>query len=225
MSRLRTVVAITGLLTAIAAWGCSSAGDKPASNQPAAAAQQLSSSSLQVSSPNFQELVRPRKRIPLENTCYGGNVSPPLTWSGVPEGTESLALIAEDADHHTGIWVQWVLYNIPPDATGLPGGIATSTDTLPDGTLQGANDERHNGYTGPCPPPVAKRYDAYGYSTKPVQAVHRFYFRLYALDADPGLAPGATKAELVSAMEGHILAEAETMGKYSTSVKLEMQEN
>jgi len=223
MPRIRTVVTLSGLLTVVVAWGCSGAGDESTSGQPAA--QQLSVSSLEVSSPNFQELVRPRKRIPHENTCYGGNTSPPLTWSGVPEGARSLALISEDADHHTGIWVHWVLYNIPPDATGLPEGISTSTDTLPDGTLQGTNDERHNGYTGPCPPPVVKRYDAYDYSTKPVQAVHRYFFRVYALDAQLGLAPGATKAELLSAMEGHVLAQGETMGKASAAVSLELQEN
>ena len=226
MPRIRALVCtcVMFLLVAVVAWGCSSADDdgQAAAAQPAAADLTLSDVSLAVSSPSFQEKVRPRTRIPKENTCYGENVSPPLDWNGAPDGTKAFALLVENPDHHTGNWVHWVLYNIPPDVARLSEGISTSTYVLPNGTTQGTNDDRQPGYTGPCPDPQVKRYDAWGYSAKPKQSTHRWYFRVYALDAELGLAPGATKAELVSAMEGHVLAQGDTMGKFSTSIKVEI---
>ena len=106
------------MLLVLLAWGCSGADDagQPAAQQ--AVAELLSTSGFRIDSPIFQEKVRPYVRIPEENTCYGENVSPTLEWTEAPEGTESFALVAEDADHHTGTWVLWVLYNIPPDVTG-----------------------------------------------------------------------------------------------------------
>ena len=226
MPHLRNLGAGLLLFLALAAWGCSSADDdegQPAAAQPAAA-KQLSTSNFRVDSPNFQEKTRPRLRIPKENTCFGDNVSPPLDWTEAPPDTKSLALIVEDVDHHTGVWVHWVLYNIPSDVAGLPGAISTGTDALPDGTTQGINDDKNVGYTGPCPPPVIKAYDAYDYSAKPGSPPHRYYFRLYALDTELSLAPGATRSELESAMEGHMLGQADTMGKYTAPVKLELHE-
>ena len=90
--------------------------------------------------------MRPRVRIAKEYTCYGDNLSPPLEWSGAPEGTLSFALIGDDIDHHTGTWAHWVLYNIPPTVTELTEGITTSTAELPDGTVQGLNDYKNVGY-------------------------------------------------------------------------------
>ena len=122
----------------------------------------------------------------------------------------------------------WVLYNIPSDTTGLPEAISTSTEVLPDGTTQGTNDNKNIGYEGPCPPALvfSMRHTPSGAVGDPP---HRFYFRLYALDTDLALASGATRNELLSAMDGHILAQANTMGKYTTPriVKetLEMKES
>ena len=215
MSRLRTSISRVGivLLLALIASGCSGADD---GGQAAAAqvdaAKHLSTSGFRIDSASFQEKVRPYVRIPPQHTCVEGHVSPPLSWYEIPEGTKSLALIAEDVDHHTGTWVHWVLYNIPADVTELPEGISTSTKVLPDGTTQGNNDSRKIGYNGPCPPLIIQAKSS-AHQVK-VDPPHKYYFRLYALDAELSLPPGASKAELLEAMEGHILGQANTMGKY-----------
>ena len=213
MPHLRTIIGLCGLLLAVAAWGCSSSDD---ADQPAAAP--LASSDFQVASPNFSN-IRPRVRIPDKHTCHGEDLSPPLAWSGAPAGTKSLALVAEDVDHETGVWVHWVLFNIPADVKELVEAIPTSTDALLDGTTQGTNDNKNIGYNGPCHPIKSRHYS---YRPLPFEEnpPHRYYFRLYALDTTLGLAPGATKAELVSAMEGHVLAETETLGKNSPPLTL-----
>ena len=157
MLRLRTLVITVGMLSvfALVAWGCSGAGNENASDQPAAAQQpdpqrHLSTSGFRIDSASFQEKVRPYQRIPQKHTCFEGNMSPPLAWKEAPPAVKSYALIAEDVDHHTGIWVHWVLYNIPGDVTELPEGISTSTEVLPDGTTQGTNDNKTSGTTGPA---------------------------------------------------------------------------
>jgi Raf kinase inhibitor-like YbhB/YbcL family protein len=143
----------------------------------------------------------PGGEIPLVHTCEGKDVSPPLSWSGVPAGAKSLALIVDDPDAPDPkapkmTWVHWVLYDLPPTATGLPGGAAANA--LPAGTRQGTNDWKRTGYGGPCPP-VGR---------------HRYFFKLYALDtALPGLG-APTKEQLERAMEGHVLARSELMGTY-----------
>ena len=208
------------LILALVVSGCSGSGDEPAPDQ-AAAAQQLSTSGFRIDSPKFQEKVRPFVRIPKENTCVEGNLSPPLTWAEAPEGTQSFALISEDVDHETGNWVHWVLYNIPADVTELPEGISTSTQVLPDGTTQGINDEDQIGYYGPCPPPNVILF--FSRSREAFGPPHRYFFRLYALDSQLGLAPGATRDELAKAMEGHILGQANTMGKFTQPVTLQSQ--
>jgi Raf kinase inhibitor-like YbhB/YbcL family protein len=136
--------------------------------------------------------------IPEKYTCDGSNVSPPLSWSGVPEGTQSLALISDDPDAPVGIWVHWVIFNIPPDVKELGENIPPDK-FLPNGSRQGNNDFKKIGYGGPCPP----------------RGTHRYYFKLYALDKKLDLDAGATKKELLQAMEGHILDESQLMGKYS----------
>ncbi|MCI0355644.1 MAG: YbhB/YbcL family Raf kinase inhibitor-like protein [Acidobacteria bacterium] len=136
--------------------------------------------------------------VPVRFTCDGQDVSPPLKWSGVPAGAKSIALICDDPDAPVGTWVHWVLYNLPATATELPEGVPTREAVL-DGAKQGLNDFRRVGYGGPCPPPG-----------KP----HRYYFKLYALGIELSLKPRATKKDVVSAMQGHILAEGQLMGTY-----------
>ncbi len=135
--------------------------------------------------------------IPKKYTCDGEDASPPLSWTGVPEGTEALALICDDPDAPVGTWVHWVIFNIPPDTTGLSENIPPER-VLESGARQGRNDFGNIGYGGPCPP----------------RGTHRYYFKLYALDKKVDLEPGATKDELLKAMEGHILAEGRLMGRY-----------
>ncbi|MFH1724817.1 MAG: YbhB/YbcL family Raf kinase inhibitor-like protein [Elusimicrobiota bacterium] len=140
--------------------------------------------------------------IPKKYTCDGDDASPQLTWTGVPEGTKSLALIMDDPDAPSGAWVHWVLYDMPGEAKGLPEGVEKK-ETLAGGAKQGAcwgvESFSRVGYYGPCPPPG-----------KP----HRYYFKLYALDTALDLSPKADKAWLLQAMEGHILAQAELVGRY-----------
>ena len=212
MHRIRPLAFILGaiLILALAVAGCGGSDEpeaKAAAQQPAAA------SSFQIMSPNFSE-IRPRVRIPPKHTCVEGDASPPLSWSGAPAGTVTLALIADDPEHEAGLWVHWVLYNIPPDATGLPEGVVTTTDVLPDGTTQGVNDFKRTGYGGPCPPLRISQEPSLIEARSTTVKPHKYFFRLYALDTDIGLAAGATKDELLDAMDGHILAEAETAGKY-----------
>ena len=139
--------------------------------------------------------------IPTRHTCEGDDISPPLSWSGVPEGTESLALVVEDPDAPDPkspklIWAHWVLYNLPVAVEGLAEGI--DSETLPRGTLPGKNDWGRTGYAGPCPP-IGR---------------HRYFHKLYALDTVLPDLDVPTGKELEKAMEGHILAQAELMGTY-----------
>jgi Raf kinase inhibitor-like YbhB/YbcL family protein len=152
------------------------------------------STSLKLTSDAFTE----GQPIPARYTCDGADISPPLQWSGAPSGTKSFALICDDPDAPVGTWVHWVLYGLPAATSALPENFATS-DTLPDGARQGITDFKRTGYGGPCPPPG-----------KP----HRYFFKLYALDADLALNPRATNQQLLKAMQDHILAEASLMGIY-----------
>jgi Raf kinase inhibitor-like YbhB/YbcL family protein len=141
------------------------------------------------------------QEIPLLYTCDGSDLSPPLNWSGVPRGTESLVLIVCDPDAPDPAapkmtWVHWVLYNLPPDATGLVQGIAGPD--LPAGTMEGKNDWQRTGYGGPCPP-IGR---------------HRYFFTLYALDSVLPDLDRPTKVKLEKAMQGHVLTEVELMGTY-----------
>ncbi|MGE5256542.1 MAG: YbhB/YbcL family Raf kinase inhibitor-like protein [Hyphomicrobiales bacterium] len=135
--------------------------------------------------------------IPRKHTCDAEDRSPDLKWSGVPKETRSLALICDDPDAPVGTWVHWVLYNLPPDVTGLAAGIAPDA-TLKNGARHGKNDFGKLGYGGPCPP----------------GGTHRYFFKLYALDTLLNLDSGSTKAQLLAAMKGHVLAEGQLMGKY-----------
>lgn len=136
--------------------------------------------------------------IPRKFTCDGPDLSPKLTWNAPPAGTQSIAFIVDDPDAPVGTWVHWVLYDLPADTRELLEGVAKQ-DQLASGARQGRNDFGKIGYGGPCPP-----------AGNP----HRYFFKLYALDAKLGLKAGATKAEVERAMKGHILAQAELMGTY-----------
>ncbi len=152
-------------------------------------------SHMQITSTAFKE----GESIPSRFTCDDRNVSPPLSWSGVPSGTKSLVLIVDDPDAPVGTWVHWVVYALPPDTTQLAEDMPKG-QYLPGGSRQGLNDFRHLGYGGPCPPPG-----------KP----HRYFFKLYALDTTPDLKPGVAKKEVEKAMEKHILAQGQLMGIYT----------
>ncbi len=136
--------------------------------------------------------------IPSKYSCVGREVSPPLAWSGAPADTKSFALIVDDPDAPMGTWVHWVLFNILASANSLPEGVAAGAQ-LSDGSLQGKNSSGKMGYSGPCPP----------------SGTHRYFFKLYALDAMLNLSSGSSKQQLLSAMQGHILAQAELMGTFS----------
>jgi Raf kinase inhibitor-like YbhB/YbcL family protein len=142
--------------------------------------------------------VTPGQPIPTKYTADGPDHSPPLAWDEVPAGVQSFALVADDPDAPRGTWVHWVLYNLPADTDSLAEAVPP-TKTLANGAAQGSNDFGRLGYGGPAPP-----------RGKP----HRYFFKLYALDAVPQLAPGATKAQLEAAMRGHIVAQAELMATY-----------
>jgi len=140
----------------------------------------------------------PNASIPSLYTCEGKDVSPPLAWSGVPAGTRSLALIVDDPDAPAGTWVHWVLYDLPANISELPEDLVKGQH-LPNGAKQGLNDFKHLGYGGPCPSPGNP---------------HRYFFKLYALDASLDLKPGATKQAVEQAMAKHVLAQGQLMGTY-----------
>lgn len=137
--------------------------------------------------------------IPDRHTYIGRNVSPSLNWSDVPEGTKSFALIVDDPDAPLATWIHWVIFDIPAAAKGLPEGIGKEI-TLKDGTKQGINSFRHTNYDGPAPPPGP---------------AHRYVFTLYAIDRTLDDVPAmSNKGEVLSAIQGHILAEARIIGKF-----------
>jgi Raf kinase inhibitor-like YbhB/YbcL family protein len=136
--------------------------------------------------------------IPSKYTCDGEDISPPLHWKNAPENTRSFALVLDDPDAPVGTWDHWVLYNLPAETAALEEGFSARSD-LPEGCLRGINSWRKPGYGGPCPP----------------AGTHRYFFKLYALDVVLDLPFGATKAQLLTAMERHILDQVELMGIYS----------
>jgi len=152
---------------------------------------------LNLTSPAFSD----GGEIPAKHTCEGQGLSPILAWSGVPANAKSLALVVDDPDAPDPAapkrtWVHWVLYNIPPSATGLAQAVAPAA--LPPGTREGTNDWKRTGYGGPCPP-IGR---------------HRYFHKLYALDVVLPDLKQPTKAALEKAMQGHVLAKVELMGTY-----------
>ena len=136
--------------------------------------------------------------IPAKYTCDGSDISPPLQWTNTPANTKSFALICDDPDAPMGIWVHWVLYDLPANMTGLAEDVPKTQVTV-GGAKQGMNSWPRLGYGGPCPPPGKS---------------HRYFFKLYALDTLLDLKPGLVKRDLLKAMEGHVLAEGQLMGTY-----------
>lgn len=152
---------------------------------------------LTITSPSFSH----QGQMPRTYTCEGSDVSPPLSWSGVPDGTKSLVLVVDDPDAPDPkapkmTWVHWVLYNLPATSTGLPEAVAAAG--LPAGTREGVNDWKRTGYGGPCPP-IGR---------------HRYFHKLYALDTVLPDLGQPTKADLEKAMRGHVRAQAELIGTY-----------
>jgi Raf kinase inhibitor-like YbhB/YbcL family protein len=139
----------------------------------------------------------PGQSIPAKYSCTGREISPPLVWSGAPANTQSFAITVEDPDAPGGTWVHWVVYNISQGTNQLPEAIPNGAQ-LADGGLQGRNSSGNFGYNGPCPP----------------AGIHRYVFKIYALDAMLTLAAGADKAQLLAAMQGHILAQGELLGTF-----------
>ncbi len=155
---------------------------------------------LAISSPAFAD----NGEIPSQYTCQGEDISPALEWTGVPEQAQSLVLIVDDPDAPDPAapkmtWVHWVLFNIPPDASGLPEKVPSGS--LPAGTEQGVNDWGRTGYGGPCPP-IGR---------------HRYFHKLYALDIKIEGLQQPTKADIEAAMKGHVIAQAELVGTYQKS--------
>jgi Raf kinase inhibitor-like YbhB/YbcL family protein len=146
-------------------------------------------STLKITSPVFKH----NDRIPPKYTCDGADINPPLLVENVPAGTQSLSLIVDDPDAPRGIWVHWVVWNIAPDTKEI------KEHTVPSGAQQGINDFRKNSYGGPCPP----------------SGTHRYFFKLYALNAKLNIDRNANKASLEKAMSGHILGQAELIGLYA----------
>lgn len=165
-----------------------------AAEKPADLSKEGTEATMQITSTAFEH----GDMIPAEYTADGADVSPALAWGKVPAGTKSLALICDDPDAPAGTWVHWVVWNLPPASSGLPKALPHG-DTLAGGGLQGKNGSGKPGYSGPAPP----------------SGTHRYFFKLYALDTVLDLPAGSNKAELLKAMEGHILGSGELMGRYS----------
>ena len=232
--RVAALIAVASL--AALALACSSDGEQPAA--PAAAqadpvgqgggepsVDQDVAATITFASPVFNE----KRRIPVEHTCAeerpppagvtvapgkaGDDISPPLEWTGVPEGAASFALIV-DSEEAAGPWTHWVVWNIPADSTGLDEGVASDGE-LPDGSRQGVNSKGEVGYLGPCPPPFAIIDASAGGDMvrSKTGSVSTYYFKLYALNSMLELAPGATKKDLLAAMDGRVLAVGELAGE------------
>jgi Raf kinase inhibitor-like YbhB/YbcL family protein len=158
------------------------------SGVPEATPQGEAEMAIQITSSAFTE----GSTIPKQHTCDGKNLSPQLAWSGLPQGTKALALILDDPDAPGRTFVHWVLFNIPVETTSLSEGVQGVG-------VNGTNDARRTSYSGPCPPSGP---------------AHRYLFKLYALDQALKLSPGATKADVEKAMQGHVLSWGQLMGKY-----------
>jgi Raf kinase inhibitor-like YbhB/YbcL family protein len=163
---------------------------------PTAAATEPAGATLTVSSTDFSE----GETIPDQYTCNGANISPPLSWEGAPPGTQSFAVIMDDPDAPSGDFVHWVLYDIAATTTSLQAAVPAG-EQVPGVGTHGVNGANQPGYIGACPP----------------SGEHRYQFKVYALDGVLGLAPRATKADLLSAMEGRILAQGQLVGLYAST--------
>ncbi len=228
--------------------GCSSEPDAPAdgSAQPAASVpqddepeiknpgyivqQQFPTDAIEITSTVFNRI----RRMPIEYTCtdneyypeagyefrYGQDKSPPLAWTGAPEGTVSFALVMADPDVAAkdtvvgGRWIHWVMWNIPADVTELPERVATTTDVAAIGpnTRQGVNDYGNIGWSGPCP--GENVFAIQGSAGRNINTAHQYTYTVYALDTELELPGGSTHQDLLQAIDGHVLAAGSTVGEY-----------
>jgi Raf kinase inhibitor-like YbhB/YbcL family protein len=186
---MRTIAFAFTVVLSLALPGCST-GPRPL---PPAQQSPDQKSEIKLTSVAFQQ----GQPIPRQYTCAGINISPPLEWSGVPKTARTVAIVVDDPDAPGGTFVHWVLYNIPADNIGFVENVPMS-ETLKVGGFQGKNDFQKIGYGGPCPP----------------SGTHRYFFKLYAVDAELPLKAGATWAELDKALEGHVVAQGQLMGTY-----------
>jgi Raf kinase inhibitor-like YbhB/YbcL family protein len=192
--------------------------------------QQFPTDTMEVSSTVFSRI----RRMPIEYTCtdneyypesgfdfrYGQEKSPPLAWTGAPEGTVSFALVMDDPDVAAkdtvvgGRWVHWTMWNIPADVTELAEHIATTTEVASIGpnTRQGVNDYGNIGWNGPCPGENISAIQ--GSAGRNINTAHKYTYTLYALDVDLDLPGGSSHQDLLKAMDGHILAAGSTVGEY-----------
>jgi Raf kinase inhibitor-like YbhB/YbcL family protein len=198
------IIAVSGLLVVLVSPGCWRTGSLPPEDP--------SRLTIQLSSPAFAE----GGMIPKQYTCDGSDRSPPIAWTVVPASTRTLTLICDDPDAPSGTWSHWVVFDLPAQVKGLREGIPVG-ETIPESSIepseptppepsrprQGKNDFGKTGYGGPCPP----------------SGTHRYFFRLYALDARLDLRPTATRADVLEAIQGHILAEGRLTGKYRRGAK------
>ena len=170
---------------------------------------------------NLTDPERKIKRIPKAHTCTKlsmnePNISPPLTWGGAPDGTQSFALLMHSTEPvgSDDPWIHWVMWNIPVEVTELAKGVE-AVETLANGASQGLNGDGLVGYVGPCPPDMISEFKSIAGTgnTNPKQEIEKYYFEIYALDTKLDLAAGATRDELLQAMDGHILAGGELVGE------------
>lgn len=164
------------------------ANGETAQASPLAKIAKIASSSLRITSPNFAN----GKRIPSRFTCDGPNVNPALRISNVPKKAKSLAIIVEDPDAPGGVFTHWLIWNLPPDLKTIP------ENNVPKNAVEGTNSFHKRGYSGPCPP-----------------TLHRYFFKLFALDEKLNLKAGASRKQLEQAMAGHVIDHAKWMGKYA----------
>ena len=181
MNRWMCLMVVIAALSA-----CEPQEDKPQKGE--------STMTLQVTSTAFED----GGMIPARYTADGRDISPPIAWKDVPDGTRSMVLICDDPDAPMGTWVHWLVWNIPPEATALQENVPPDA-VLADGSRQGTTDFRRVGYGGPAPP----------------SGVHRYFFKVYALDTMLDLPAGAAKPKLEQAMKGHVLAQGQLMGHYT----------
>lgn len=188
---------VAGMLAAADAHGIWRLRDSGAATASAGA--EVRSQKAQAAMQVLSKVISPGAEFPKRNTCQGEDSSPPLAWSGAPASARSFALILDDPDAPSGTFTHWIAWNIPAAAQELPENVP-KTAPMAAGASQGRNDFGKIGYGGPCPPPGK---------------AHRYYFRLFALDSALSLKPGAGRAELERAMEGHIVARGELMARFA----------
>jgi len=186
MNTIPWLAVALALLSTAACDGCRSASSHP-STPPG-----VSLSSLTVTSRAFAS----DGQIPVDYTCDGADKSPPLTWSAPPAGTKALAVLVDDPDAPGGDFTHWVAFNVRPDVLSL----GEAADMAADGGAEGTNGFGRIGYSGPCPPRMEE---------------HRYFFRVFALNAPLAAQPGATRDAVEAAMHGHVLAEGSLMGVFS----------